>query len=75
MSASLDIAVIDKEIKSPALKQIAAVIIETYNAIDQGTIDSAQATAKLRVCRSLIQIMALERLRPRDRELIPELPN
>lgn len=71
----VDIQTISKEIKSPALKQIAEVVVETFHKVEKGDMNSQDATTRLRVCRSLIQIMALERLRPNPSgdSLIPEI--
>lgn len=67
---NVDIQVINNEIKSAALKQVSETVIETLNLSISGEIDFMQANTRLRACKSIIQIIALERLRPTQSQAV-----
>lgn len=60
----VDIDIISKEISSPALRQVADMVIKTLNDSVEGRLDYIQANVRLRSCKTIVQIIALERLRP-----------
>lgn len=63
-SAKVEIKTIQNEIHSEALKEVAAGVIDTLHRIEQGELNYMDANSRLRAYKSIIQIIALERLRP-----------
>lgn len=59
----MNIDIIKKEIKSPALKEIAHEIIRVTNGIYDKSVEPDQARLSISGCKHLIQLMALEKMK------------
>lgn len=56
----MNLAIIQKEIKSPALKEIVKSLTDTVNDVKNKTIDYQQANVEIVGCKHIIQSLALD---------------